>query len=211
MGRIIGFRGNRHEQVQLLLPWYVTGRLDAADRADVEEHLANCDECRAELAIERRLHGELSQPELNVELGWAGFRQRLRPGASEPRIRKPPSMPRTMFSGRRIAFALAAQVVLLITAGVLMFSFDAQPAYHTLGAAPGIHSGNMLAIFRPETTEQQLRQSLQESGARIADGPTSAGAYVLAAPDVQRNMVRAKLRKHANVVMAEPLDPAAQP
>jgi anti-sigma factor RsiW len=211
MGRIIGFRGNRHEQVQLLLPWYVTGRLDTADRADVEEHLANCAQCRAELAIERRLHEELARPEFDIELGWAGMRDQLRHPAALARIAKPTPIARTMFSGRRIAFALAAQVVLLIAASTLMFSFNTQPAYHTLGAAQTARSGNMLAVFRPETTEQALRQSLEESGARIADGPTAAGAYVLAAPGAQRNIVLAKLRKHSNVVMAEPLDPATQP
>ena len=44
-----------HEQAEELLPWYATGRLDAADRSLVEAHLAACARCQRQLAGERRM------------------------------------------------------------------------------------------------------------------------------------------------------------
>ena len=37
-----------------LLPWYLNGTLDAAERRQVEDHLEDCEDCRAELADTQR-------------------------------------------------------------------------------------------------------------------------------------------------------------
>ncbi|MGN6123617.1 MAG: anti-sigma factor family protein [Sphingomonas oligoaromativorans] len=55
MDNILRFNGNPHLETERLLPWYVTGQLDPKDRLQVEAHLAECEECRAELLLERRL------------------------------------------------------------------------------------------------------------------------------------------------------------
>ncbi len=43
-------REHQHQRVEQLLPWYVNGTLAAAEKRAVEEHLAVCPACRAELA-----------------------------------------------------------------------------------------------------------------------------------------------------------------
>jgi anti-sigma factor RsiW len=53
MAEIIRLRGSPHEQAQQLLPWYVNGTLEADEAALVEAHLAECAECRADLAAEQ--------------------------------------------------------------------------------------------------------------------------------------------------------------
>ena len=47
-----------HDEAEELLPWYVTGRLDAADRERVEMHLTDCPRCQAELRRRETLYGE---------------------------------------------------------------------------------------------------------------------------------------------------------
>src|SRR5262245_14942142 len=37
---------NGPDRVALLIPWYATGRLGAAEAAEVERHLGSCDDCR---------------------------------------------------------------------------------------------------------------------------------------------------------------------
>ena len=48
------YRAAHEPAVQKLLPWYLTGRLEDAERLQVDEHLATCAECRAELETERQ-------------------------------------------------------------------------------------------------------------------------------------------------------------
>ncbi|HEV3457380.1 MAG TPA: anti-sigma factor [Thermoanaerobaculia bacterium] len=45
----------RHENVWLLLPWYVNGTLEAAERRLVDDHLAACPNCLEELARSKLL------------------------------------------------------------------------------------------------------------------------------------------------------------
>ena len=43
--------GAQHEDLSLLLPWYVNGTLSEDERIAVQEHLADCEECRDSLAL----------------------------------------------------------------------------------------------------------------------------------------------------------------
>ena len=69
----------------------------------------------------------------------------------------------------------------------------------------------MIVTFRPDTSEQDLRNTLNESHARLVDGPTAADAYVLHVPAAERAAALVKLRQRANIVLAEPIDAAGAP
>ena len=60
--------------------------------------------------------------------------------------------------------------------------------------------------FRPEASERELRQALQDSDARLVDGPTVTGAYLLHVPAAQQAEALRHLRAHAAVVLAESLE-----
>jgi hypothetical protein len=81
--------------------------------------------------------------------------------------------------------------------------------YHTLGSAPPPATGNAIVIFRPDTSEQELRQTLNANGARLVDGPTAADAYVLHLPAERRDAVLVRLRADHDVVLAEPINAEA--
>ncbi|RPJ38394.1 MAG: hypothetical protein EHM21_16915, partial [Chloroflexi bacterium] len=51
---------NEHTQIKDLLPLYVSGALDPAQRADVEKHLPACAECQAGLALWKAAAGEIT-------------------------------------------------------------------------------------------------------------------------------------------------------
>src|SRR5260370_23202232 len=85
-GHIIPLRGEPHERIQALLPWFVTDRLDATERAEVEAHLSGCPDCRVEERLERRLGAEVAAMPMDVEQSWARLRAQLdRPEASRGR------------------------------------------------------------------------------------------------------------------------------
>jgi anti-sigma factor RsiW len=208
MARIIPLPVNRHQDVQALLPWYVMNRLDPADRAKVEAHLAECSECRADADLERRLDAEVAGLSLDTELGWARMRRRI--AAGDPRRigwkRRGALIGRALRRPRVLGWALAAQVALVLCASALLLS-EARPArYLALGEPRPARHGDAILQFRPQASEAQLRRALRAEGARIVDGPTSADAYVVQIPSPFRDAALARLRRDPNVLLAEPID-----
>ena len=202
MARIIRLHDENHWELQRLLPWYVTDRLDPAEHARMEAHLAACEECREELGFERVLAGSIKDLPLDADVSWRRMERRLK---AEPQRRRPQAPAWIGWSG----WAVAACA--LVAVGVTALPRSPAAPYHVLGAPRAATPGNMVVIFRPETSERDIRTALDEAGARIVDGPTGADAYVLTTPSAQRTDALAKLRARKTVVMAEPVDPLAAP
>ncbi len=215
-GRIIRLHGDPHQETQALLPWYVTGRLDASDRAQVEAHLDHCAECQAELKIERNLQLEIAALSLDAEHSWAQLRRR--PEFNPPRRRSAASVGGWLSAAGRgagrqwrsgapgLRWALAAQFLLILLLGLLVLPTARTARYHALGAPPITAAGNAVVIFRPDTRERALREALQASHARVVDGPTSADAYVIHIPPAERAAALARLRRRGDIALAEPVD-----
>jgi anti-sigma factor RsiW len=218
MGNIVRLPGDRHRETQLLLPWYATGQLDEADRARVEAHLAGCARCRADLRLERRMETEIASLPLDVEQGWAEMRRRVEAeaaptGAMFGRLRTwgrgAGRLWRT--GGPWAGWAMAAVVLVFAVSGWLVRPEAPAARYHTL-SSPGPNApGNAIVIFRPEATEAGIRRSLDRSSARIVDGPTSAGAYVLRVPADDRPKALDDLRASGEVELAQPIDSGPSP
>lgn len=202
MGNIIPLHGNPHSTTQELLPWYVNGTLDTHERQIVDEHLRVCAECRAELESERRLANAFVG--LMDEAAPNPPTRLPIPAADTGRKRAP-----FRAMGMPMRFALIAASQLLIVAasmGFYAFMSPAPSAYHALSApvaqAP---AGNVIAIFRPDVSEQTLRATLRLVGARIVDGPTAADAYVLSVPADRLDATLASLRAQPAVVLVQPI------
>jgi hypothetical protein len=86
---IVRLEPDPHVAVQMLLPWYLTDRLAHGERREVEEHLAGCALCRAELETERqwRQMQPAQAAQVDVEAGWAKRRERLAAGDAESALR----------------------------------------------------------------------------------------------------------------------------
>lgn len=210
MARIIRLHDDSHWELQRLLPWYVTGRLDPAEHARVEAHLAGCEECREEVRFERTLAETVKDLPLDAEVGWRRLERRLKaePPRREPLARSGAVRTGVLWGG----WAVAACAVVAV--GVTVAPRLQQPsaaAYHALGAPHSVTPGNMVVIFRPDTPERAIRAALTGVGARIVDGPTAADAYVLQVPAAKRAGALAQLRSGHNIVLAEPVDPGAAP
>lgn len=197
MAHIIPLHGDEHEEVLLLLPWHVTGRLGPDEQSRVEAHLAACAECRAEVRSEEALKAEVDAMPLAVEAGWARLRRRIEAApVVARRDRRPPAW---------VGWALAAQLLLFVFLG-FQVAPNLRPAeYRTLSAAPA-PVARIIVTFRPDTREEDLRTALNSISARLVGGPTATNAYVLAAPAAERANALAKLRAQPSVVVAEALD-----
>lgn len=204
MGRVIPLHGDRHDEVRRLLPWFVTGRLDADERARVEAHLADCAECQAESRTEQALRDEVAGLSYDVESGWADMRTRL-DAAGDRRPRGVAGLGRALLRPGRVGWLIAAQVALLFALGGLLLPLGKPDRYHALGDATVPEAGNVIVVFRPDIAERDMRGVLRASNARLVAGPTEADAYVLAVPAVDRPIALRRLRDAAGVVMAEPV------
>ena len=209
MARIIRLHDDSHWELQRLLPWYVTGRLDPPEHARVEAHLAGCEECREEVRFERTLAETVKDLPLDAEVGWRRLERRLK--AEPPRggnlTRSGVIRTGALWGG----WAVAACALLAVGVTVLPRLQQPSAAYHALGAPHSVTPGNMVVIFRPDTPESAIRAALTGVGARIVDGPTGADAYVLQIPAAERTGALAQLRSRPNIVLAEPVDPGAAP
>lgn len=197
MGRIIRLHDENHWELQKLLPWYAAGRLDPAEHARVEAHVAGCEECQEELRFEQTLAEAVKTLPLDADVNWRRMEGRLK--AEPPRRRT------TWLASPWTGWAAAACALLALGAATLPHASAGR--YHALGAARAAAPGDMVVIFRPETPERDIRAALDAAGARIVDGPTGADAYVLSTPAAERAGALAKLRARSTVVMAEPVDP----
>lgn len=195
-----------HDEAEELLPWYVTGRLDPADRERVEKHLTDCAACQGQLRLERRLADEYRAFSPQVEASWLSLRQRIDPSPVSP----PAAANSNWFSplSRQLVGGLiAAQLAIVaVTAGVVSYVGQPDAAYRALGSAPVVASANAIVIFQPQTREEDLRRLLTDNRAELVGGPTDANAYVLHIPGPERGAALARLRGSAQVAMAEPID-----
>jgi len=213
MAEIIRLRGSLHEQAQQLLPWYVNGTLEPDDRAMVEAHLADCAECRADLAAEQVLARDVAALPLDVEHAWSMLSERIDAEGPPRRLAEPvPFLRRKVAMGWALGGPLAAAAA--VAFAVMVVPGAPSPAgetYRALGSAPTAQPGNALVMFRPDARDVDLRSALTKAGARVVDGPTATGAYVVRIAPAGRAQALDRLRATPQVALAEPIDPGSQP
>ena len=210
MAEIFPLKASEHDKVLELLPWFVNGTLSADETSRVEAHLEGCAECREALEFERQLARGVATLPLNVNDSWNAMEQRLGDERREPA----PSS-NVHFLRRRVpvawagAGALAAAATVAIVLGL---PAGQQPltdqTYHTLSAPRTATPGQIVVLFKPDTTEQQVRVILSAQNARVVDGPTAAGAYVLHVDGTPTQALNA-LRQSSQIVLAEPIEGAS--
>lgn len=207
-----------HHDAEELLPWYVTGQLEGDELAFVEHHLSSCAHCRRQMAFERRMVDEFAGLTPEIDTGWARLKARLEAAeasASGERASARQSWWDAIASDaaafwqtltRPAVAALAtAQIAFVAVAGTILFSLS-QPSYRALGSAPPPQSANMIAMFRADTTESQMRDLLRSNGATLVGGPTSTDAFLLRVAPTERGRALARLRSDRHVLMAQPID-----
>jgi hypothetical protein len=218
-GRIIQLGHSEHQRFQLLLPWYRKGGLEPVENGQLAAHLQHCALCQAALREEDALAKAitavpLDEQTLSVDHGWDQISRMLDAAAQPLEPLEDRRAPVWMSRGGRsirvspawLGWAVAAQFVMLLGLGAVMVH-QTQPArYHALSARPADAAGNVIVIFRPETSEQDLRAILRASQARLVDGPTAADAYVLHVDAAARPAVLKALQQQTQVVLAEPVD-----
>lgn len=150
-----------------LLPWYVNGTLSDSEKTEVERHIGQCEQCRAEikmLQIIRDVAKQSIEQTPPVELGWKRLAQDIKKEKS--------------FLSKRVWLrpALAAAIaVIVLQSGLLAFFITKPDTVQPLGQAePGV----VLQLrFAPQTREQDMRKLLQKIDADFISGPGALDIY----------------------------------
>ena len=209
-----------HASMTELLPWYVNGTLDDAERSRLEVHLRACPVCRADLTFETRVQDTLAA-ETPIDYIPAASLKRLQDrldgldieaGAKTP----VPTMRHQTNRPIRWHLAVAASTAILAVALALIAAdrwtrSGARPLanYHTVTSTRPTAPGEAIrAVFAPTITLVELQALLDESQLRIVAGPTEAGVYSLA-PTSARPIDSSlrMLRQNAAVRFAESAQP----
>ena len=192
---VVELEGSVHQRVQKLLPWVLTGQLADTEEKLVQEHVAGCPQCSEDLAWQRKLRAV--QPAAGASPDMEGALARLMPQL-ETRDKAA--------NGPWMRWALAAQLLVIAGLGAQLAMHET-PEYRLLGAQ-GAASANLVVVFKPETTEVQLRGVLKSNFATVVGGPTSTNAWLVSVPPPGLDDALANLRGSAAVSLAEPLQAA---
>jgi hypothetical protein len=225
---------NEHTRAQELLPWMVNGRIEGRDAAWLDGHLAQCADCRDELAAQQRLRDAIAR-EPTVEFApQAGFNRlwkRIEAEAHGAQVTGAtaaadahddsfaalaaatnvlPTPTRTLPWMRIAIFAQAAAIAVLCVALWRAPPVSA-PAYRTVTdppVGPAIAGPVVKAIFDDQVRLADVKDILAASGLVVASGPSEAGVYTLVPRDAGSADIPAdtlsRLRADPRVRFAEP-------
>ena len=149
------------------MPWYVNGTLSDSEKAEVENHIGQCEQCRAEIDMLKiiqdvtRLSTEQAPPH---ELGWKRLLRDIKKEKSSISKR----------AWLRPALAAAIAVIILQTGLLAFFITKPDPVLPLGQTEPGV----VLQLrFAPQTREQDMRKLLQKIDADFISGPGALDIY----------------------------------
>lgn len=201
-----------HEKAQQLLPWLHAGALDDAEFAAVQAHVAACAECQLDVAWQARLRDSVPPDDNAFDPDRAFARLLPRLGPQAPAMSALKRWRRAAAAnGAWLRWTVAAQFAVIGILAAMLARPGAGPGdYLALGSARPVQ-GDLVLVFRPDTTEHEMRRILQASGARVVDGPGVTGAWVLAFPPGQPAGALRQLRTEPAVALVQPLAAGSQP
>ncbi len=204
-----------HEMVEELLPWYVTQSLRSSESDLVREHLRHCEQCRGEAKLARTLYATAySTKDFESELDndyadrtYDEINARIDALPSKPKFRRilKKLIPSWGHPTNWIPSVLAIQYMVIICLGFYLVSHNEEKVVYNALSAPRSAEANIVVVFQHETTITEMQEILQKNGAKIVDGPTASGAYLLSVSDKHIVPVIAHLRQEKTLIMVEPL------
>jgi len=183
-------RDIEREEMEMLLPWYVTGRLDAADLAKMEAYLARHPEVARQLDLARSERDETVAA--NEALGLPSAAATARLMSSLPAARPGWAAMRALRGGLQqvgdllaaptanaVRWAALAAAVLIAVQGIAIVSLLNERA-GTYQTASGGQSGDGIALlvtFADDAKATAISQLLTDLDGSIVDGPKAGGVY----------------------------------
>jgi anti-sigma factor RsiW len=181
------------EEIEMLLPWYVTGRLSPAEQAQVDAYLDSDPEMAAQLELIRSERHETvigneaisAPPSGAVDKLIAQVSQSAHAPRSSDWIAEVMRPVREFFSAPTagaVRWAAAAAAVMLVvqavTIGTLVVKNEPGSTYGTASGQAETETGTFALVRFAETaTARQIADALAEHDLAIVDGPKPGGLF----------------------------------
>jgi anti-sigma-K factor RskA len=185
------------QDVEELLPWYVTGRVSREEARGIEAALKTMPDLADKLTQVQREREGVAQAAEAVEPAPPETLQRLLQQVETTRQWRVPRIERVGERGSWLKDALArswvwqaafaAACIAIVALGVRLYGPSIAPG--DLGAATdinGVTVGTPLVVtFQPTAAAGQIGSLLTQLNATIVSGPTADGTYVVRIPGTQ--------------------------
>jgi anti-sigma factor RsiW len=181
---------SEREEIEMLLPWYVTGKLDAADRTRVERWLAR------EPAMVRQLELIREEQQASVVANAAvEVPERLRPQSVATQAVSATAGPISWLPGLagaigdffrqptagavRWAAAAVAAVIIAQAAVIGVKMWSPSPGYETASGPNRVARGGLVVLvaFKETASIKDVAAALSSIDAAIVDGPRAGGLF----------------------------------
>jgi anti-sigma-K factor RskA len=173
----------RHDQLDELLPWYVTGSLNEADTDDVEAALASHANATALVNEETALSRRIARANAGVDDVLArqsdAFEQ-LRQRLHQPAEREQGTPLRT--SGWRQVCAATLSVLVVTLVATSPWLAPSQPAGSFTTLTESTASGVVQLAVAAGVTPAQVQRLLAQLHGSVVSGPTRHNVYLIALP-----------------------------
>lgn len=207
-----------HEEIETLLPWYVTGRLCDTERKRVEHYLEDHPEVVSQLALVRDENDSsifaneaLGAPRAGGLSDLLG-RIEAEDGPVRASLVERISGWLPSFDAQNFQVAALAAVVLIVAQaiiiGALMSGGPSGPGFETATGPSSQrvqNSAQLLISFKETATAGEIAAVLLEIGGRIVNGPKAGGIYEVSLLDktltvAQKDSLVEKLQKRTSLI-----------
>lgn len=205
------------QDVEELLPWYVTGRVSREEARGIEAALKTMPDLAGKLAQVQRERDAVARASETVESAPPETLQRLLQQVETTRQWRVPKIESHSEAGGWLKAAmgrnavwqtaLAAACVAIVALGVQLYNVPAgtngaelkvaatrsasEVGFDVAGSINGGAGTTLLVTFQPGATAGDIGTLLTGLNAKIVDGPKPGGAYVVQIPSTQTSDVEA--------------------
>ena len=185
-----------------LVPLYVKGLLNEAQRKEIEEAIDECPSLREEIESWHAVQCAYQSIESSLPQPSGSLYQKI---AERIEGSKKPGLLNRLFGSPAVSLALVtAQFLLILSLG--FYIIQERHEYKTM-SAPSVTTEDSIrinVIFQEQATESDIRELLLKINGRIVDGPNRSGLYRIGLKSrSEADSALEALRNSAFVTMAE--------
>lgn len=202
------------QDVEELLPWYVTGRVSREEARGIEAALKTMPDLADKLAQVQREREAVSRAAEAVEPAPPETLQRLLQQVETTRQWRVPRIDNRSEAGGWLKSAMsrnfvwqtafAAACVAIVALGIRVYNPPAPGEFGVASSINGAGGATLLVTFQPDATAGDIAALLTGLNATIISGPKPGGTYVVQVPAGHASVVddaAASLLSHKDLVV----------